>query len=193
MKKYFKLMYDTISYGGRKPYEYEINKLTVHDDFDENSEHHFGGFFVAEKPIILRFLTWGTTLYEVVVPSDAKVIEIANPTLKTGIYKVDKMTLTNPIKLNDDLVLKLFQETKVPDIVWFEICSLCALHGFEKSATEIIKLYVNEGNIAEAIERYTKYYNFRNGFMFGYVQANIKCAEKIYQLLCNFNQQQEKN
>jgi hypothetical protein len=183
-KKYFKLLYGTTSYGSGQPYEYEINKIQQHLNFDENPKHNYGGFFIAEKYLILRFLTWGTTLYEVNVPPDAKIVQVPGEILKDGIYKTDKMELCNPIQLNDELVLQLIKETNVPEATWFDIISLCALQGFKKSALKIIKLYVTEKNIDEAIKRYTKYYNYRFGFMFGNVQADIECAETIYQLLC---------
>lgn len=183
MKKYYKMLYGKTSYGSERAYEHKINELVCHNNFDGDPLHNFGGFFVADKSVILRFLTWGTTLYEVLVPDNAQIVEMSGGAVASGVYKVDKMILCNPIQLDDSMVLELIQNSCLSDSAWFETASLCALHGFRESALCIINSYVNKENGEEALMRFRKYYNFRYGFMFGHVQADVACAEEIYRYL----------
>lgn len=87
-------------------FRYKINDVNICHDFKE-TELHGNGFYFADEKNILNFLGYGTTLYEVEIPEDGKIIEI-NDVCKE--YKTDKIILKNPIQITNEIVKKLLEE-----------------------------------------------------------------------------------
>lgn len=90
-------------------FTYKINEVNICDNFDENMLHG-GGFYFADEKNILNFLGYGMTVYDVIIPEDAKIIKFTD---EVDEIKSDKIILTNPRKVDKAFVEKMFNEGAV--------------------------------------------------------------------------------
>ena len=57
-----------------------------------------GGFNFFTENKILRWLLRGDVLYEVIIPDDAEVIECDSISAPHGVFRTNKIIITNPKK-----------------------------------------------------------------------------------------------
>ena len=107
-KKYVRVMGGVISNAGGFNYKLdEINIATIWNPAFLEPEK-MGGFNFSTEDKILRWLHRGDTIYDVIVPEDAEIIVCDE---EKGIYRANKIIVTNPRIITDDLVLDLYKKT----------------------------------------------------------------------------------
>ena len=164
MSKFVRVMDGLKSNAGG--FEYKLDEVNISTNWNPNSldPEKMGGFNFGTEDKILRWLHRGDTIYDVIIPEGAEMIKVNE---EKGIYRSNKIIVTNPRKITDELVIDLYKKTTLSD----KIIAQCLLTLLWKNRLEIskyiIKDRVNLDNINEILEEYTnyagdKYLNFEN-------------------------------
>lgn len=148
-QKYYRVIQTVKEYkDGRR---FPLNEVVVADkkvNLNAQKREDIGGFYISSPEYIFRWIIRGDTLCEVTIPEDTKIYKT---TSDNGIYVSDKIVLSNPIKLNDDLVMELYKASKLPEISYFKAMTACAICGYMNTALKVCEEKVNKNNVEIAI------------------------------------------
>lgn len=159
MSKYVRVMDGLKSNAG--DFEYKLDEINIATKWNPNSlePEEMGGFNFGTEDKILRWLHRGDTIYDVIIPEDAEVILVDDV---KGIYRSNKIIVTNPRTITDDMVLDLYKKTTLSE----KIIAQCLLTLIWKDRLEIskyiIKDRVNLDNIDEILEEFVNYAGDKN-------------------------------
>lgn len=159
MCKYVRVMDGLKSNAGG--FEYKLDEVNVSEKWNPNSlePEKMGGFNFGTKDKILRWLHRGDTIYDVIIPDDAEVVLVDN--IK-GIYRANKIIVTNPRLITDDIVLDLYKNTTLSN----KIIAQCFMTLIWKDRLEIVKYIikdrVNLDNVNEILEEFVNYAGDKN-------------------------------
>ena len=153
-KKYVRVMDGTKS--NANGFEFKLDEVNVAKRWNPSSldAQEMGGFNFGTEDKILRWLHRGDTLYDVIIPDDAEVVLVDDV---KGVYRANKIIITNPRPITDELVLDLYKKTTLPDkiishclvtLLWRDRFDICKY---------IIKDRVNLSNIDVFINGYEDY------------------------------------
>ncbi len=154
MKKYVRVM-DGLK-SNASGFEYKLNEINIAKKWDptKTDPEAMGGFNFSREDKILRWLHRGDTIYDVIVPKDAELINIDN---EKGIYRANKIIVTNPRKITDKMVIELYKKSSLSN----KIIAQCLLTLIWKNRLEIskfiIKDRVNLNNIDEIVSEFVNY------------------------------------
>lgn len=177
MNKYVRVMDGLKSNAGG--FEYKLDEVNVANNWNPKADtpEEFGGFNFGTEDKILRWLHRGDTIYDVIIPDDAEVI-LCNE--EKGVYRSNKIIVTNPRKITDNMVLELYKKTTLPNKVLAD-CLVTLLWKDRKEISKyIIKDRVNKENIDEYINEFVDYAG-KNNLDSGYIK-------EIYDLLLNIKE-----
>lgn len=148
-QKYYRVIQTVKEYkDGRR---FPLNEIVVADkkvNLNAQKREDIGGFYISSPEYIFRWIIRGDTLCEVTIPEDTKIYKT---TSDNGIYVADKIVLSDPIKLNDDLVMELYKASKLPEISYFKAMTACAICGYMNAALKVCEEKVNKNNVEIAI------------------------------------------
>ena len=170
--KYVRVMDGLKSNAGG--FDYMIDEVNVSNNWNPKSlePEKMGGFNFCTEDKILRWLHRGDTLYDVIIPDDAEVILCDE---EKGIYRSNKIIVTNPSAITDELVLDLYKKTTLSD----KIIAQCLVTLLWKNRKEIskyiIKDRVNSNNIDQILEEFIKYESKNN--------LDTESGKEIYDIL----------
>ena len=154
MKKYVRVMDGLKSNAGG--FEYKLNEINIANNWNpqEKDPEKMGGFNIGTEDKILRWLHRGDTIYDVIIPDDTEVIEVDK---EKGIYRSNKIIVSNPRKITDELVIELYKKTTLSDKIIAQ-CLLTLLWKDRKNISKyIIKDRVNKNNIDEILDEFINY------------------------------------
>ena len=119
--KYLKVMFGNVS-GADKGLEYKINEVNIADKWNPNANtpEEMGGFNYSNEENILRWLIRGDTLYDVIIPDDAEVINVDSISTPNGVFRSNKIILSNPRIVTDEIALELYRKSNLKKVY---ICS----------------------------------------------------------------------
>lgn len=105
-------MFDTQS--GASDFVHRINEVNISNNWNPSAEEgrDFGGFNYTTEDSIIRWLHRGDTLYDVEVPIDAENIKLESA---TTIYRTNKIIISNPRKITDDMALEFYRISNIPE------------------------------------------------------------------------------
>ena len=159
MDKYVRVMDGLKSNAGG--FKYKLNEINVANNWNPNSNdpESMGGFNFGTEDKILRWLHRGDTLYDVIIPEDAEVVPVNK---EKGIFRSNKIIVTNPRKITDELILDLYKKTTLSN----KILAQCLLVLIWKEKLElskyIIKDRVNLNNVDEFLKEFIDYAGEKN-------------------------------
>ena len=154
MKKYVRVMDGMKSNAGN--FEYKINEINTSNNWNPNEKESekMGGFNFTTEDKILRWLHRGDTIYDVIIPEDAEVILVNE---EKGIYRTNKIIVTNPRVITDEMVMELYKKTTLSN----KILAQCLKTFLWKNRLElskfIVKDRVNKENVDEFINEFEDY------------------------------------
>ena len=96
---------------------------------------------------ILRWLVRGDTLYDVTLPSDAEIIDVESVSAPHAVFRSNKIILSNLRKVTDDIAMKLYLNSKLPEKSYYKSLAGCAVRGYKNTCFKIIEDRVNKNNI----------------------------------------------
>lgn len=152
MNKFVKVMFGNKGAN----YEYKIGKVNVSNNWNPTatSGKEFGGFNYTTIDCLLRWLHRGDTIYDVEVPKDAENIKIEGA---TTIYRCNKIMLTNPRKMTDEIALEIYKISNIPEKSYYKALGAVSLMNYRKTALAILKDKVNKNNINLVLEEWNDF------------------------------------
>ena len=159
MSKYLKVMFGNKGVN----FEYKIDEVNVSNVWNPSasSPEEMGGFNFSTEDKILRWLVRGDTLYDVVIPDDAEVIDCPSESAPHGVFRSDKIILTNPKPMTDELAMSFYLKSDLPEKSYYKSLAGVAVRGYKNTALKIIEDKINKDNIdlvLSEIEDFTKPY-----------------------------------
>ncbi len=175
-KKFLRVMDGLKSNAGG--FEYKLDEINIAKIWNPNKKEpkDFGGFNFSTEDKILRWLHRGDTIYDVIVPSDAELILCDK---EKGIYRANKIIVTNPRKITDEMVLDFYKKTTLPNKVIAQCLQTLLWKNRIEISKYIIKDRVNNENIDEYI---TEFENYLSNGVFKYEELQDSSKE-IYDIL----------
>ena len=155
-------------------FEYKLDEINIAKKWNPNSldPKETGGFNFGTEDKILRWLHRGDTIYDVIIPPDAEVIEVDE---EKGIFRTNKIIVTNPRKITDELVIDLYKKSTLSN----KIIAQCLMTLLWKDRIEIskyiIKDRVNLENIDEILKEFVSYAGEDN--------LKFEATQEIYEIL----------
>ena len=148
-EKYYRVIHTIKEYAdGRK---FHIDEIVTSDkkiNLNAEKQIEMGGFCVSTYEYIFRWLVRGDTLCEVKIPEDSKIYKTVS---ENGIYIAEKIILTNPRKIDDNLAMELYLKSTLPEISYFKAMTACAICGYSNTAIKVCEDKVNKENVDIAI------------------------------------------
>ena len=175
MSKYVRVMDGTKSNAGG--FEYKLDKVNIAKLWNPKTMEpdKMGGFNFGTEDKILRWLHRGDTIYDVDIPNDAEVILCDE---SKGIYRSNKIIVSNPKKITDDLVMYLYKKTTLSN----KILADCLVTLIWKDRIKISKYIINDRvNKNNVDEFYTEFMNYssKNNFENDELKAKYKELEDM--------------
>ena len=163
--KYVKVMFNDRS-GADSSFKYKINEVNIATNWNTKADNprDFGGFKFSTPEKIIRWIHRGDTIYDVIIPKDAEVVDVIESATPHGVFRSNKIILTNPRKVNDDIAIELYKKTTIPDDAFPKTLAAVSVMGYEKTAKQIIKDKINKDNIDIFLEEWNDfmYHNGKN-------------------------------
>ena len=175
MKKYVRVM-DGIK-SNSSGFEYKLDEVNIAKLWNPNTMEpdKMGGFNFGTEDKILRWLHRGDTIYDVIIPDDAEVILCDE---NKGVYRANKIIVSNPRKITDNLVMDLYKKTTLSN----KILADCLVTLIWKDRIEISKYIINDMiNKNNVDEFYTEFINYssKNDFENDELKAKYKELEDM--------------
>lgn len=155
MNKFVKVMFGTTS-GAKRDFNYKLNEINIANNWNPKatSGKDFGGFNYCSEECILRWLHRGDTIYDVEIPDEAENIKIDGA---TTIFRTNKIIISNPRKVNDEMALHFYKISKIPEKSYYKALGVVSIMNYKKTAYAIIKDKINKDNIDEALEEWNDF------------------------------------
>ena len=155
MSKFVKVMFGTTS-GAKRDFNYKLNEINIANNWNPKatSGKDFGGFNYCSEECILRWLHRGDTIYDVEIPDDAENIKIDGA---TTIFRTNKIIISNPRKVNDEMALHFYKISKIPEKSYYKALGVVSIMNYKQTAYAIIKDKINKDNIDEALEEWNDF------------------------------------
>lgn len=156
--KYLKVVEGFKSNAGN--FEYKINEINVANNWNPNANNpkEMGGFNFSNEENILRWLARGTVIYDVVLPEGAEIIKINHPSTPDGVFRSNKIILTNPRKITDELALELYYKSNFPEKTYYKALAGVVIRSLTVTADQIIRDKISKDNIDEVLSEYEDFY-----------------------------------
>ena len=160
-------------------FEYKLDEINIADNWNpkEAESEKMGGFNFGTEDKILRWLHRGNTIYDVIIPEDAEII-LCNE--EKGIWRANKIIVTNPKIITDEIIIELYKKTTLTN----KILAQCLQILIWKNRIEISKYIiidkVNKENVDEFINEFENY--TKKSEKFNYYELE-KDSKTIYDML----------
>ena len=177
MNKYVRVMDGTKSNAGG--FEYKLDEINISNNWNpkELNPEKMGGFNFGSEDKILRWLHRGDTIYDVIIPDDAEVVLCDE---EKGIWRANKIIVTNPRKITDDLVLDFYKITTLSNKIIAQCLQTLIWRNRIEVSKYIIKDRVNKQNVDEFINEYENYVKKSEQFNYDELEKDSKT---IYDML----------
>ena len=159
MNKYVRVMDGLKSNAGG--FEYKLDEVNIADKWNPNNleAEENGGFNFGTEDKILRWLHRGDTIYDVIIPDDAEVIKVDD---EKGIYRSNKIIVTNPREITDEMVIELYKKCTLSN----KILAQCLLTLIWKNRLEVSKYIIKDkvdlNNVDEILGEFVNYAGAKN-------------------------------
>lgn len=155
MSKFVKVMFGTTS-GAKSDFNYKLNEINIANNWNPKATNgkDFGGFNYCSEECILRWLHRGDTIYDIEIPNDAENIKLDGA---TTIFRTNKIIISNPRKVNDELALHFYKISKIPEKSYYKALGAVSIMNYKQTAYAIIKDKINKDNIDEVLEEWNDF------------------------------------
>ncbi len=177
--KYLKVMDERVS-NANPNLVYKINEVNIATKWNKSAKipEEMGGFNFSTENKILRWLLRGNTLYEVIIPPGAEVVECDSLSAPHGVFRTNKIIIKNPIKITDEVAMDLYKKSDLPWKSYIQILSYLAAAGYKNTSYKILNEKINKENANEALEIYDTFLKRRTDPMPNlYIEIKNKIEE----------------
>ena len=149
--KFVRVMDGTKSNEGG--FDYKIDEINISSDWNPNEtdREKVGGFNFSTEDKILRWLHRGDTIYDVIIPEDAEVVELDE---EKGIWRTNKIIVTNPREITDEIVMEIYKETTLSNKILAQCLQTLLWKNRMHISKYIINDRVNKSNVDEFISEF---------------------------------------
>lgn len=184
-QKFLKVMFGQTS-GADHSFQYKIGEVNVATHWNPNATDpkEMGGFNFSCEDKIIRWLVRGDTIYDVKIPEDAEVIDVPHPTTPHGVFRSNKIIISNPRKITDEMAMEFYRKSTIPEKSYYKAMAGCAIRGYNSTALQILKDKVNRQNIDVVLEEFKEFCTWNETGIFNEQELNPN-TRKIYELLLN--------
>lgn len=184
--KYLKVMFNTTS-GADKNLKYKLGEVNLATNWnpDAKDAKNMGGFNFSTEDKILRWLVRGDTIYDVIIPKDTEIIDCPNESAPHGVFRSNKIILTNPRKVDDELAMNLYLKSNLPEKSYFKAMAGCAVRGYMNTALKIFNDKINKNNKDLALSEFKDFCKM-DANKFNETKHLGKNTKIIYDKLLNF-------
>ncbi|HOP65775.1 MAG TPA: hypothetical protein PLX66_01985 [Bacilli bacterium] len=153
-KKFVKVMFGTTS--GANGFEYQEGIVNIAENWNpkETEPELMGGFNFSVEDKILRYLVRGDTICDVEVPEDAEIIDCPSESCPHGIFRANKIIISNIRPMTDELAMYFYKKSNLPEKSYYKSFAGCAVRGYKNTTMSIINDKVNNENIDLAISEF---------------------------------------
>lgn len=146
--KFIKVMFGNQSKAG-VGFEYKIDEVNETDNWHPETMDgkEIGGFSFSVEEKLIRWIIRGDTLYDVIIPKDGEVYDLESPSAPHGVFRSNKIIITNPIPITDKLAMELYKKSNLPEKSYYKALIGCAIRGYRNTCLEIIREKINSSNI----------------------------------------------
>ncbi len=154
MTKFVRVMDGLKSNAGG--FEYKLDEINISEKWDTSTidPELMGGFNFSTEDKILRWTHRGNTIYDVIIPQGAEVIHVDE---EKGIYRSNKIIVTNPRPLTDQIVLDYYNKTTLSNKMIAECLQILLWKNRLDIVKHIIRDRVTVDNVDEIFSRYIEY------------------------------------
>lgn len=140
-------------------FEYKIDEINSTDNWNPTADNpkEMGGFNFCQEDKLLRWLHRGDTLYDVIIPEGAEVIEIDHNNCPNGLFRSNKIVVTNPRKVTEDMVLDLYRKSNLPEKTYYQCFVTLLFRGYKNVVKYMLSDYVTCKNVDRAIQEFQRY------------------------------------
>ena len=179
MNKYVRVMDGLKSNAGG--FRYKLNEINISDNWNPNETEpeKMGGFNFCSEDKILRWLHRGDTIYDVIIPKDAEIV-LCNE--EKGVWRANKIIVTNPRKITDEIVIELYKKSTLTNKVLAQCLQTLLWKNRLEISKYIIKDKVNKDKINEFINEFKNKKKKSDKFYYDELGEDSKI---IYDLLEN--------
>lgn len=182
MSKYVRVMDGLKSNASGQ--EFKLDEVITANLWNPNEvePEKMGGFNFSTEDKILRYIFRGDTIYDVVIPNDAEVITVDE---NKGIYRSNKIIVTNPRTITEDMVIDIYKNSTLAIDRYFQ-CIYCLLfRNYINASKYIINDIVNKDNVDEAIKEFEDFNKRSESNITGVFDYNTLWpeAKEIYDIL----------
>lgn len=180
--KYLKVMFGTTS-GADKNLEYKLDEVNISNNWNSkaNDPKDMGGFNFSTEDKILRWLIRGDTLYDVEVPEDAEVVEVESISAPHGVFRTNKIIISNPRKVDDKIAMDLYNKSNLPEKSYYKSLAGLAIRGYINTAKKLIDERINKNNIDLVLEEINDFVTSGNSN--GTAENSKECLNEILKIL----------
>lgn len=152
-KKYLKVMFGLNS-GANKDLSYKINEINISNNWNPKTidPKEMGGFNFSVEDKILRWLVRGDTLYDVIIPEDAEIVDCPNESSPHGVFRTNKIILSNPRYVTDEIAMGLYEKSDLPEKSYYKALAGLSIRGYINTCKQLINDRVNKNNIKMVLE-----------------------------------------
>lgn len=156
MAKYIKMIDGTKSNAGG--FTYKIDEVNVADNWNPTTFDpvQMGGFNFSTDEKILRWVHRGDTVYDVLIPEDAEVVDCPSKNCPHGVFRSNKIILTNPRKVTEEMIMDFYKKSDLPEKTYFQCVVVMLYRNYIKVAKKIIEDKVNKNNINDCISEFER-------------------------------------
>ena len=172
-------------------FNYKIGEINIADKWDTTTYEPelMGGFNFSVEDKILRWLHRGDTLYDVTIPEDAEVIDCPSKNCPHGVFRTNKIIISNPRKLTEDIAMNLYNKSQLLKKTYYQCIVVMLYKNYINVAKQIIKDKVNKDNIDYCINEFERMISDKHDGskpIFSYDKL-WKEAKDIYKILLDKN------
>lgn len=183
---FIKVMFGNSSRAG-DGFEYKIDEINETDNWHPETKDAkgIGGFNFSVEEKILRWLVRGDTLYDVILPNDAEVYDCESPSAPHGVFRSNKIIITNPRPVTDEMAMNFYNKSILPEKSYFKAMAGCCIRGYVNTAIKIFNDKVNKSNFEIAFSEFKDFIipNGEDTFSEDYLGNDTR---KIYDMFLNF-------
>ena len=145
--KYVRVMDGLKSNAGG--FEYKLDEINVAEKWNPNNlePEEMGGFNFSVEDKIIRWLVRGDTIYDVEIPEGVEVIECESISTPNGVFRSNKIIITNPRKVTDEIAMDLYLKSNIPEKSYYKSLAGLAIRGHINTCKKLISDRVNKDNI----------------------------------------------
>lgn len=180
MDKYIKVMFGLNS-GADTDLSYKLDEVNISNNWNPKADkpEEMGGFNFSTESKILRWLVRGDTLYDVEIPKDAEVIAVKSTSAPNGVFRTNKIILSNPREVTDEVAMDLYNKSDLPEKSYYKALAGLAIRGHINTCKKLINDRINKDNIDLVISEIEDFVRPENTSKKG----NIEVYNKIISIL----------